>query len=61
MSSRNLQGFGNLEGFFTELAQRLHWHIPQVDRLLDLGQTSLFEQIEQAAASLGKRVELHIV
>ncbi|RKZ39031.1 MAG: type II toxin-antitoxin system HicB family antitoxin [Gammaproteobacteria bacterium] len=44
-----------------ELAQRLHWHIPQVDRLLDLGQTSLFEQIEQAAVSLGKRVELHIV
>lgn len=44
-----------------ELAQRLHWHIPQVDRLLDLGHTSLFEQIEQAAASLGKRVELHLV
>jgi antitoxin HicB len=44
-----------------ELAQRLHWHIPQVDRLFDLAQTSLFEQIEQAAASLGKRVELHIV
>ncbi len=44
-----------------ELAQRLRWHIPQVDQLLDLGRTSLFEQIEQAAASLGKRVELHIV
>jgi antitoxin HicB len=44
-----------------ELAQRLHWHIPQVDRLLDLSQTSLFEQIEQAAVSLGKRIELHLV
>jgi antitoxin HicB len=44
-----------------ELAQRLHWLMPQVDRLLDLSQTSLFEQIEQAAASLGKHVELHIV
>ena len=44
-----------------ELAQRLHWHISQVERLLDLNQTSLFEQFEQAAASLGKRVELHIV
>ena len=44
-----------------ELAQRLHWHIPQVDRLLDLGKPPLFEQIEQAAASLGKRVELHLV
>jgi antitoxin HicB len=44
-----------------ELAQRLRWQIRQVDRLLDLGHTSLFEQIEQAATSLGKRIELHIV
>ena len=44
-----------------ELAQRLHWLMPQVDQLLDLSQTALFEQIEQAAASLGKRIELHIV
>ncbi|HID99305.1 MAG TPA: type II toxin-antitoxin system HicB family antitoxin [Thiotrichaceae bacterium] len=44
-----------------ELAQRLHWHKAQIDRLFDLGQSALFEHIEQAAASLGKRVELHIV
>jgi hypothetical protein len=35
-----------------ELAQRLHWHKAQIDRLFDLGQTALFEHIEQAAASL---------
>ncbi|TGO02240.1 transcriptional regulator [Candidatus Thiomargarita nelsonii] len=44
-----------------ELARRLHWHLAQVDRLLDLGHATLFEQIEQAADSLGKRVELRIV
>lgn len=43
-----------------ELARRLHWHMPQVDRLLDLGHASKLSQIEQAAASLGKRVELRI-
>jgi len=44
-----------------ELAQRLHWHIPQVEQLLDLGYVSQLAQIEQVAASLGKRVELQIV
>ena len=44
-----------------ELARRLHWHTPQVDRLLDLGHASKFSQIEQAAASLGKRVEVRVV
>lgn len=43
-----------------DLARRLHWHMPQVDRLLDLGHASKLSQIEQAAASLGKRVELRI-
>jgi len=43
-----------------ELARRLHWHMPQVDRLLDLRHASRLAQIEQAAASLGKRVELRI-
>jgi antitoxin HicB len=39
-----------------ELAQRLHWHLPQVDRLLDLRHASRFEQIEAALAALGKRL-----
>ena len=43
-----------------ELARRLGWHLPQVDRLLDLGHASRFEQIEAAARALGKRVEIRI-
>ena len=43
-----------------DLARRLNWHMPQVDRLLDLNHASKLSQIEQAAASLGKRVELRI-
>lgn len=43
-----------------DLARRLHWHIPQVDRLLDLGHASKLSQIEQAAAAMGKQVELRI-
>jgi antitoxin HicB len=38
------------------LAQRLHWRLPQVDRLLDLRHASRFEQIEAALAALGKRL-----
>ncbi|MBI5136518.1 MAG: type II toxin-antitoxin system HicB family antitoxin [Nitrospirae bacterium] len=41
-----------------ELARRLHWHMPQVDRLLDLNHASRFTQLEQAAAALGQRVVL---
>ncbi len=44
-----------------ELARRLHWHVPQVDQLLDLSHASKLSQIEQAAASLGKRVEMSVV
>jgi len=42
------------------LARRLNWHMPQVDRLLDLGHASRFSQVEQAAAALGKRVVLEV-
>jgi antitoxin HicB len=41
-----------------ELARRLGWHMPQVDRLFDLRHASKFEQIETAAAVLGKRLVL---
>ena len=43
-----------------DLARRLHWHMPQVDRLLDLNHASRLSQIEQAAAALGKQVELRV-
>ncbi|MDN5850816.1 MAG: type II toxin-antitoxin system HicB family antitoxin [Nitrococcus sp.] len=41
-----------------ELARRLHWHMPQVDRLLDLNHASRLDQIEAALAALGKRLEV---
>jgi antitoxin HicB len=39
-----------------ELARRLGWHMPQVDRLFDLKHASNIEQIEAAAGVLDKRV-----
>jgi antitoxin HicB len=43
-----------------ELARRLGWHKPQVDRLLDLRHDSRLDQIEQAFAAFGKRVRIAI-
>jgi len=40
-----------------ELARRLGWHMPQVDRLFDLKHASRLDQIEAAARALGKHVE----
>ncbi len=37
-----------------ELARRLHWHMPQVMRLLDLRHRSGLDQIEAAMRALGK-------
>jgi antitoxin HicB len=38
----------------TDLARRLGWHMPQVDRLLDLRHASRMDQIETALHSLGR-------
>jgi antitoxin HicB len=43
-----------------DLARRLGWQGPQVDRLLDLGHASRLDQIEQALAALGKRLTVDI-
>jgi antitoxin HicB len=43
-----------------ELARRLGWHKPQVDRLLDLRHDSRLDQMERAFAVLGKRVRIAI-
>lgn len=43
-----------------ELARRLGWHMPQVDRLLDLGHASRLNQLEAAFAALNKRLSLEI-
>ena len=39
-----------------ELARRLRWHLPQVNRVLDLRHASKMEQIEAALAALGLRL-----
>ncbi|MBF0308241.1 MAG: type II toxin-antitoxin system HicB family antitoxin [Magnetococcales bacterium] len=44
----------------TELAKRLHWHLPQVDRLLDLRHASRLDQIEMALAAMGRRVVVSV-
>jgi antitoxin HicB len=43
-----------------ELARRLNCHMPQVDRLLDLGHMSRLDQIEAAFRVLGKRLVVHV-
>jgi antitoxin HicB len=40
----------------SELARRLGWHLPQVDRLLDLHHASRLDQAETALGALGKRL-----
>ncbi len=43
-----------------ELARRLGWHLPQVDRLFDLNHASRLDQIEAAARALGRHVEVRV-
>lgn len=43
-----------------ELARRLDWHPPQIDRLLDLRHASRLDQIDQALRVLGKRLTIDI-
>ncbi|MFZ4538669.1 type II toxin-antitoxin system HicB family antitoxin [Propionivibrio sp.] len=43
-----------------ELARRLGWHMPQVDRLFDLSHASRFDQIEAAARALGRHIEIRV-
>ena len=43
-----------------ELARRLGWHMPQVDRLFDLRHASRLDQIEAAAIVLGRHIEVTV-
>ena len=43
-----------------ELARRLDWHLPQVDRLLEMTHGSRLEQLEAAFGALGKRLVVGI-
>ena len=41
-----------------ELARRLGWKSPQVDRLFDLSHASRLDQLEAAAKALGRHIDL---
>ncbi len=41
-----------------ELARRLGWKGPQVDRLFDLEHASRLDQLEAAAKALGKHIDV---
>jgi antitoxin HicB len=43
-----------------ELARRLNWRLPQVDRLLDLMHASRLDQIEDAFRALGLRLSISV-
>jgi antitoxin HicB len=43
-----------------ELARRLDWHLPQVDRLFEMTNGSKLEQLESAFGVLGKRLVLEV-
>jgi antitoxin HicB len=43
-----------------ELARRLGWHMPQVDRLFDLKHASRMDQLESAARSLGREIRVSV-
>ena len=44
-----------------ELARRLDWRLPQVERLLSLNCASRLDQLERAARVLGKQVDVRVV
>src|SRR3972149_1069045 len=44
-----------------ELARRLRWHMPQVDRVLSLRHGSRLEHLEAALAALDHRLEMRVV
>lgn len=45
----------------TELARRLGWHLPQVDRLLNVYHGSRLDQLEVAFRALGKELSVSVV
>jgi antitoxin HicB len=44
----------------SELARRMGWHMPQIDRLFDLRHASRLDQLEAAARALGKSIYVEV-
>ena len=49
------QGIGK-----AELARRLGWHLPQVDRVLDVHHSSRLDRIDAALNAIGRRLEVRV-
>ncbi len=47
------QGIGK-----AELARRLGWHMPQVDRVLDVNHRSRLDQMDAALGAIGRRLQV---
>ena len=45
----------------TDLARRLWWHLPQVDRVLDVNHHSRLDQMEAALQAIGHRLQVSTV
>ncbi len=43
-----------------ELGRRLNWHMPQVDRVLDIRHASRLEQMEMALRATGRAIEVSV-
>ena len=44
-----------------ELGRRLGWHMPQVDRVLDVRHSSRMDRLQQALQAVGCRLEVTVV
>ena len=49
------QGIGK-----AELARRLGWHLPQVDRVLDVQHRSRLDRMEAALVAIGRRLDVSV-
>ena len=49
------QGIGK-----AELARRVGWHLPQVDRVLDVGHHSRLDQMDAALEAIGQRLHVTV-
>ncbi len=43
-----------------ELARRLNWHLPQVDRVLDIQHNSRLDQMDTALGAIGLRLHVSV-
>ena len=43
-----------------ELARRLGWHLPQVDRVLDVNHKSRLDQMDAALRAIGRQLEVAV-